>query len=138
MLVDVSIYLYGDNLDPSHVSKILGVDATSSAYKSERRFDPKTGKTYAAQKFGMWELGFGLDSSILSDHIYELASILSLDHVPLLSIDGVEKGEVDIYVSTLIDEGGGGNIQFELNSENISAIEHFSLPVTFTVDFIKP
>lgn len=135
LVIEVSLYLRGDNLDPNIVSKELGITPTSSHVKGEKRIT-STKREYVA-KIGVWALTVDSESRALSDHISLLASKIKVDGTLMRSIEGVQEAYIDIFIATDADEGGGGTFEFEMSQENISTLGRLNLPVRYEVTSVK-
>jgi hypothetical protein len=132
--LDVTIYLRGDDLDPSSVSTSLGISPSKSQYKGEKRVT-STNREFVT-KIGVWALAAETKSSSLSVHIDELRSKIG-GKGPLINIVGVQEAYLDVFMSKTSDDTGSGTCEFQLSSESIKALESLGLPVQFTVDFVR-
>lgn len=134
-LFDVAIYLRGDNLDPTHVSTVLGIVPSKSQYKGEKKVTP-TNQEFVV-KIGLWALVAETKSSDLPVLIQELSSKIG-DRGPVLTgITGVEEAYVDVFVAVDANDDGGGTCEFELSPENVRALNLFGMPVRFTVAIVR-
>ena len=134
-LFDVAIYLRGDDLDPDHVSTVLGIAPSKSQSKGQKKVT-STNQVVVA-KIGLWALVAETKSSDLPVLIQELALKIG-DHGPVLTgIDGVEEAYVDVFVATHVDDDGGGTCEFQLSQENVRALDRLGMPVRFTVAVVR-
>ncbi|OGI58313.1 MAG: hypothetical protein A2V58_01190 [Candidatus Muproteobacteria bacterium RBG_19FT_COMBO_61_10] len=134
-LFNVAIYLRGDDLDPAHVSAVLGMAPSKSQFKGQRKVTPTNHAVVA--KIGLWALAAETKSSDLPVLIEELALKIG-DRGPVLTgIDGVEEVYLDVFVAVDADDDGGGTCEFQLSQENVRALDSFGIPVRFTVAVIK-
>jgi hypothetical protein len=133
--IGVTLYLYGNDLDPAFVSKKVGINPTGTRYKGEKILI-KPNHEYI-QKVGVWKLTANSDSSILSEHIDQLISQIGTSGIAIDDIEGVEEAHVDVFIATYAEEYGGGSCEFELNKENVASIAKLGLPIRFTIALCK-
>ena len=122
----VAIYLYGDQLEPSRVSEVLGVSPTCCRKKGELR----SGKY--KQKTGMWSLESKAESDALADHIDELVNKLGEPEIPLDEIAMVDQGHLDICFLGPDDGEERKTVEFTLSRKHISAIDRLGLSIEVT------
>lgn len=134
-LIDLSIFLRGNTLNPEVVSGVLSLSPSSSQKKGEKRIS-SSGNEYVTQ-IGVWEFAATGDSSVLSEHIEELTSKVKKKGAELLAIEGVEEAYADIFIGIEADEEGEGTCEFELTEANLAALTQLGLPVRFTVSITK-
>ena len=136
-LLNVSICLIGETLDPAAISKLLGVTATITRRKGEKRLIPSNKEV--TSKVGVWILGFEKDQDTidLSAIVAELAEKIGNNKALLSGIPDVENAYVDVFIATK-SEDSGGTCEFQLSAQNIAAINELGLPVQFTVAVVKP
>jgi hypothetical protein len=130
----VAVYLRGDDLDPMHISEVIGVNPTRSQYKGQKNIT-STNKEFSS-KIGMWSLVSGSRSSKVSDHVNELIAQLGECGNMLSSISGVDEAYVDIFIASETDGVSDVSCDFELNKEALSALAVLSLPVRFSVNMV--
>lgn len=92
----VTLYLYGDELDPDTVSTALGVMSGQGRRKGPWQGE-KTGRTYQ-QRTGFWRLDSGIESDDLSDHLRAIRGRLPDPDMNLMTLPGVTEGRLDILV----------------------------------------
>jgi hypothetical protein len=134
----VGLYLRGDDLDPTLITKKLGINPSRSQYKGEKK-TTSTEQEYVA-KIGMWaviEESDTSDTSILSAHINSLASKVKMGGTIANGLDGVQEAYIDVFIAKDSDEDGEGTCEFELSKEDFTALKHSGLPVRFTVSIVK-
>jgi hypothetical protein len=134
-LIDLSIFLRGDALDPELVSSELLLSPSSSQKKGEIR-KSSSGNQYITQ-IGVWELAATCNSESLSEHVEELTSKVTKTGSELLAIEGVEEAYADLFIGVETDEEGDGTCEFQLTEANLAALAKLGLPVRFTVSFTK-
>lgn len=128
----VSLYLHGENLDPSHVSSQLGITPTRSHFKGQKEIISPNHEI--TKKAGVWVFTAETRSEYLSDHIDELARKINVDR-NLEEIMGIEEAYIDIFMCTKCSKDSCAS-GFEMSKTNIAALGRFGLPVKFTVTFV--
>ncbi len=131
----VALYLRGDDLDPDSLTTKFGVNPTRQQRKGDKNVT-STNREYVA-KTGMWGLVADSDSDVISEHITQLMSILSVDRDVIGRLDGIQDAYIDIFVAVTSDEDGESTYAFELSKENLTALERIGLPVHLTVTSSK-
>lgn len=134
-LIEVTIYIWGDTLDPVAISSHLGLEPSFSRRKGEKR-TTKTRREITA-KTSLWTLTAETEAEALSDHIQELASKVASRIAKITGIAGVEGAYVDIFVSVRADKAGGGKYEFRLSEQDIQVLHKIGLPIEFTLDVVK-
>ncbi len=135
LVIEVSLYLRGDNLDPNIVSKKLGITPTTSHVKGGKRIT-STNREYVA-KIGLWAISVDSESRELSDHVSLLVSKIKVDGTLMRSIEGVQEAYIDVFIAKDADEDGGGTFEFEMSQENISALGRLNLPIRYEVALVN-
>jgi len=132
---EVALYLRGHDLDPSHVSSVLGIKPTLSQHRGERHIT-STNKEFVT-KLGVWAIVSQEESANLSRFIERIGHELgALDH-SLNEIGGVEEAYLDFFVSMSANEDGGGECKFELDRCSTEVIRKLGVPVHFTIAFTR-
>src|SRR5438046_1272371 len=128
-LLDVSICLNGDALDPARISELLGVTATTSRRKGEKRFIPSNREVVA--KIGVWILLIEKDLNTidLPPIVEELVEKIGAKRTALSRIPDVDNAYVDVFIATKSESDGGGTCEFELSAQNVAALKELGLPV---------
>lgn len=128
-----SIYLKGDNLDPSELTSMLGTTPTRSHKKGERWQTP-TGSE-VIERVGLWAITIKSETGLnLSEALESISQTLSLHNCKPAQLPGIEEAYIDIFIATDSDKAGNGTCRFDLNEETLAAIAKLNLPVRFTVD----
>lgn len=130
----VAIYLKGDNLDPEHLTQIIGLLPSESHRKGDR-WITASGSEFE-KKTGLWSLLIKGDGVDISDAIVRLtsgANVSSFTELP-----GVEEECLDIFVAMDADDGGGGECSFSLSPEATEKVSEMRLCTRFTVAVVSP
>jgi hypothetical protein len=131
-LIEVTIYVWGNSLDPATVASYLGVEATFSRKQGEKRTSRSLREITA--KTGVWAFTATTEAEDLSIHIQELASKIGVRASKVSSLPGVEGAYVDVFVAVSADDDGGGKYGFRLSLRDLSALQEMNLPIEFTLD----
>jgi len=126
------IYLYGDNLEPSTVSKVLNISPTISQKRGETTASSRNSENPIVAKLGMWALISEHHSRDLKDHVEDLLGKLVNASIPLNLIDGVCAGYVDIVYFGPNDECSRTTAELKLSKAHIEMIERLGLGIHFT------
>jgi hypothetical protein len=127
--IDVSIYLRGDELQPEHVSQVLGVQPTQFQTKG----GPTSHSTKVIAKIGVWALYAQTDSIEISDHIDELLKMIGNPITPLDEIDGVEEAYLDVFISSSDENDARKTVEFVISKDQLKELVRLGLCGHFTV-----
>src|SRR5437879_3554478 len=119
MLIAVSLYLWGDKLDPQRITEILGVASSDSRAKGETRTLPTN--TVVTAKIGFWRFSTddaGLKSSELAEHIELLRSQFGASWTKVASLPDVQEACVKVFIATSASEGDT-TCYFEMSPKNV-------------------
>lgn len=132
--LEVSLYLYGADLDPEAVTTILSVKPTTSRRKDEVRIS-STGKR-VVQKTGVWGYTIGIRTENVAESMRELldrlVAELGQQENVLQSVPGAETGFIELLFSMPIREGSVG-CEVELAPSQVTALACYGLPLRFTL-----
>lgn len=129
----VSLYLKGDELDPSIVSAALLATPSESHFKGEK-WTTASGRV-VVERTGLWVLTERSSSG-------ELAPVLQLllnriDHaVGLMDVDTVSEAFIDVFVGVDARDDGGGSFEFELGPQELNHLSRLGVPVRIKVDVV--
>jgi len=84
-LVSIALYLKGSDLDPTIVSKTLGIEPS----RSQKKGGYTHGSTKVIAKIGMWALEISSDSRPVEEMVEELIRKIGDSARPLNEIEGV-------------------------------------------------
>lgn len=101
-----SLRLYGDELVPENISRLLRIEPSDSAAKGSQ-FTSRSGKTRTART-GLWILSteFHIESTNLEDHIEWLMDQMEPAGVIPTDLPGVSWGDVFCYWLSATGHGG--------------------------------
>ena len=120
--VGVCFAMYGEDLDPTAISPIVGCEATSSHRRGDRR-----GPHTPPSKHVAWFLQLrGRAPRTVDDLLTELLGSIPLDAVPRLR----ERYEVQIRIALHMD---GWNKGFQLSPDVLERLASLNVPVLFDV-----
>ncbi len=139
-LISVAIYLRGHELNPAHVSQVIGLQPT----RFQRRGGLRAGSEKFVAKIGMWTLQAKSESRSVSNLVEDLLAKIGDPPVPLDQIEGVEDACLDIFIAT--DKDGNGKLEFpppcgigtsaiewKLTDDHIRKLSQLGLSACFTV-----
>jgi ribosomal protein L19 len=102
----VTLRIYGDDLVPQEITKMLGASPTHPKIKGEKTVGRKTGKTYIA-KSGIWQLGASdREPEDIDGQIREIFSQVSADVSVWRSI--TKKYRVNLFCGLFMSETNDG------------------------------
>lgn len=134
--LEAGVYLRGDDLDPSRISALLGLEPSKSQFKGEQK-KTSTNKGFVT-KIGLWALTAKAETADLSALLGELIPRFEKEDVVLAEIAGVQEAYVDVFIAVDADNDGGGTCVLQLSQKNVRALDRLGLPVRFTVAVVKP
>lgn len=126
-LISVALYLRGQNLDPTLVSNVLGIQPT----RSQKRGGFKADSTRFVAKIGMWTLKVKSDARPLVDLIGELLQRIGDPPTPLNKIEGVEDAQLDVFFA--LDDKKKGTVEFTMTVNQIARLSQLGLSLCVTV-----
>jgi hypothetical protein len=134
-LVDVTLFLRGDLLDPAQATSMLGI-AGSKMHSKGEKWRTSTNHEVTA-KTGLWSLHVQEESRSLSDQIAWLRRNLRLATCPLLQIPGVQEAELSVFIALGSNDRGGGDYESQLTPDDLMWLGTLGVPVTFELTFVK-
>jgi hypothetical protein len=132
-LIDVALYLYGNLLNPTQVTSMLGAKPSKTRVKGEKWYT-STNKE-VVPKIGVWELTAESQSQSLSDKIAWLRQRLDSAVCSPLNISGVEKVEVSIFVALGSNNEGALDYNSELTSKDLAWLSSIGAIVSFSITY---
>ena len=137
MLISVRLYVQGEELRPTEITKLLGVLPVRSHARGDTRTLPD-GKT-VAQKIGVWVWKTGMDAedASLGDCIQSLRKTFDQSRGVLTSLPNAESTWVDVHVvgDRGREDDSDGEVVLSLAPEDLGALTALGLPVEVTVGF---
>ena len=125
--VEVSLFIYGHDLDPELVTERLALTPEVAARRGESRH--WQGKS-AVQKIGVW--GYKVKGSGVELLVNQfIAALTSRDNIPA-QVPAAEEGVIEIFISMLSNEGSIA-CEEELSVSQLSSLSAYGLPLRFTV-----
>lgn len=125
--VEVSLFLYGHDLDPELVTERLGLTPEVAARRGDSRH--WQGKS-AVQKTGVW--GYKVKGSGVEPLVNQFIAALAPSDNILAQVPAAEDGVIEIFISMLSDEGSIA-CEEELSVTQLKSLCAFGLPLRFTV-----
>lgn len=126
----VALYVFGENLDADHVTRIIGIEPTETRRKG--RIRSLSSGSIAHEKRGAWILRVSGEGSDIGSLISGLIENVSSKDVDILRIDNVEEAYLDIFVAISIIDEGVHNCSFVLSEKDVSRISKMGVPVQIT------
>ena len=132
--VEVSLYVYGADLNPDAVTGILGINPTTARRRGESRVTV-TDRT-VVQKIGVWAYSINARSDDLNGSmrslLEQLIGQLGRRENILQCLPDAETGFVEIMFSMISDQGSIG-CEVELDPADVRALCSLGLPLRFTI-----
>ncbi|MEA9590103.1 DUF4279 domain-containing protein [Xanthomonas sp. WHRI 10064A] len=131
--IEVALYLKGDELEPSVVTEMLGVEPTKSHAKG-KSWLTSSGKE-VVEKTGLWKFSLRTVGDGYSEIIQGVCNVAVRGVVPCSIIPGVTNAFIDIFVGENSDEFGGGTFELFADTSIIRLLAETGLPIhtTFVV-----
>jgi hypothetical protein len=122
----VSLYLYGDKLDPIAISALLGLEPSHAAQKGATARAPSGKKRTASRGYWILSSRDWVASKEAEDHLFWLLDRLESSGVSLEKLPNVEQAVVNCY--WLSARGEGGPV---FSAAALSRLAKLSLPLEF-------
>lgn len=133
-LVDVSLILQGEELDPVQVTALLKVNGTKMRRKGEKWRTSNNNEV--TSKTGVWALDAYRDSMDLHDQISSLRQQLSNSKCEPLRLPGVQSAVIDMFIAFGSSERVDDNYECQLTSDDLKWISGLGVPVSFTISYV--
>ncbi len=125
--VEVSLFVYGHDLDPDLVTERLGLTPEVAVRRGDTR--NWQGKS-AVQKVGVW--GYKVKGAEVEPLVNQfIAALTPCDNI-LARLPAAQEGVIEIFMSMLSD-GGSITCEEELSVAQQRSLCAFGLPLRFTV-----
>jgi hypothetical protein len=121
----VAVYLRGGQLQPMHVSEVLGIKPSRFQVKGGLKFGSKD----VIAKIGVWALIAQTNSPILADHLDELFGKIG-DPIPLDKIEGVEEAYLDIFMAP---DAENQTVESKISKSDLQKINRLGLDIQLTI-----
>lgn len=138
MLISVRIYFQGNDLEPSVLTDLLGVEPSRSHKFGEERTN-RQGKVLVA-KIGLWtwQSTDQAEAMTLSDHVQKLWATFKESADCMSKLPNVERAWIDVHVLHDVPTTDSNEACFDLDAKALLALSQLGLPVEFTVGFVEP
>jgi hypothetical protein len=133
-LLDVSLILRGELLDPAQVTSMLGI-AGSKMRKKGEKWRTSTNHEVTA-KIGFWAVDAKRESMALHDQISSLRQHLASATCSPLRIPGVDLAEISVFIALGSNDHGGGDYECQLTPEDLGWISSLGVTVSFTLTYV--
>lgn len=134
-LVDVSLILYGESLDPTQVTLMLGTEGSTMRRKGEK-WRISTDHEGTA-KTGLWTLDANRESMSVHDQLSWLRQRLGSATCPPSRIPGVQNAEISVFIALGSNDRGGGDHEFQLTLEDLSWISNLGATISFSLTYVR-
>lgn len=131
-LCSLSINIHGDELDPLIVTKILGVQPSSSWRRGETHITSRGNKVI--RKTGLWNFKPDCRSRDISDHITEFLTRIKIDRSIFEVVPFVEHAEISFFFYGYTGESGIGTVNFIIRGDQWRALSRYGLDVSFELN----
>ncbi len=130
----VGVYLYGAELSPDEVSRLVGAEPTKSWKKGEGR-KTKSSIGVIVAKTGLWKLQAVTRSSKLEDHIDELLNKFHMTSYKSFSdLPGVDAAKLDIYALCETTKPYSSQVLVRLSKMHMEKLSELGLIVDVTFE----
>lgn len=131
----ISLVLRGDRLDPDIITDQFGVTPSRAQHKGvKQKFS--SGAEYTT-KIGLWAYDIKIYSNTISQNVDLLSSIFSSKKLPESNLFEKNISFIDVFIIADTNDEGEITFDFELTSENLTALKELGLPVLFTTTLIN-
>jgi hypothetical protein len=134
-LVDVSLFLHGDSLNPAQVTLMLGTEGSKTRSKGEK-WRTSTDHEVTAQT-GLWSLSASRESMSVRDQLSWLRQKLSSATCTPSRIPGVQYADIDVFIALGSNDQGGGDHEFQLTLEDLAWISSLGTTISFTLTYVR-
>ena len=132
-ILQLSLYLKGDDLDPNEATLAFGITPTRSHLKGDV-IDSPQGRL-VRKSTGLWCFSVRSDKIDFPVLFSDFFSKISRAAEKMLSVRGVEERYIDILFIKGAD--GGGTIDFDLGTNEICSLAKLGIPVMFTISIAR-
>lgn len=138
MLISVRIYFQGNNLEPSLLTSLLGVEPSRS-HKFGEESTNRHGKVLVA-KIGLWTWQSTdlAEAMTLNDHVQKLWATFKESANRVSTLPSVESAWIDVHILHEESASDSDEACFALDTKALQVLSQFGLPVEFTVGFVAP
>lgn len=134
-LIDVSLILHGDTLDPAKVTLMLGTQGSKTRSKGEK-WRTSTNHEVTA-KTGLWALDASRESMSVRDQLSWLRQKLNSATCQPSRIPGVEYADISVFIALGSNDHGGGDHEFQLTLEDLAWISSLGVTISFALTYVR-
>ncbi len=127
----VALYIKGYDLNPSIVTRLLGIEPTRSSYKGEKKITDHNKEVVS--KSGFWVLASNVESYVVSDHLSFIKSSVESGIKDIFSVAGVEEAFVDVFVAAPSNDVGEASFSFILSERDVASLGEIGLTIKVTI-----
>jgi hypothetical protein len=127
--ISVAISLRGYELNPDHVSQVLGIQPS----RAQKNGEFKPGSTKFIAKIGLWAISSKSNSRSISKVVGELFKKIGNPPTRLDEIEGVEDAYLDVFVPLSHRGKVDKTLEFVLTKRQISKLSQLGLSTFFTI-----
>lgn len=129
--IEIFFMVWGDELDPEEISKILKIKPTETAKKGDLVIGKKTGTTVLS-KTGKWFLKTKehVNSCQVIDHVEFILTFLRGLEEPLCNFKTIEKLTITFLIQVDVDTD---SVEFDLNPNLLKEIVRQKIELSFSI-----
>lgn len=128
MTVHLRVYLYGDDLSPDRITKLLGTAPSASQLKGGPRSSDRH-RRYTTAKTGLWMLSPVAESVEISAQIDDILTRLEAAGLRLDQLDAVEQAILEF----LLMPDNGETFELKLLNKQAERIGRLGLSIQITM-----
>ncbi|MGO9772716.1 MAG: DUF4279 domain-containing protein [Roseiarcus sp.] len=134
-LIEVTIYLRGDALEPEAITRALGINPS----RAQKKGDVHTTSTNhkVVRKIGLWAVDSKSKSLELSDHLSEVLGKFDTTLISLGALPSVEEAYIDIFYAYSSEDIMNVDIEFCVTKPQIDTISRLGLKLQTTVGIMR-
>lgn len=134
-LIDVSLILHGESLDPAKVTLMLGTQGSTTRSKGEKWRTSTNHEVIA--KTGLWALDASRELMSVRDQLSWLKQKLSSAICPPSRIPGVQYANLSVFIALGSNDHGGGDHEFQLTLEDLAWISSLGATISFALTYVR-
>lgn len=136
MIIQVSMCLKGDQLDPNRITQLLGLIPSDTKVKGQK--DVTSTKKVVTAKTGLWRFSTydELKSTVFAEHLEFLRSRFASRWKDIAKLPNVQEAYVDVFIAINEEKDNKNTAYFGLTAANLSDLQQLGLPMRFEVAVI--